>query len=339
MLNWKRSLAFVVAISASSAIHSAFAQDDRPADVAAETVHTATVSGKLVLPGTMPDWFNGGELDLSQAVVFIEGTYERPEFPYPDGWEEMSSKEKADWYTTFEHTDEYKAFEDVIREAYNNRPYYKLEVDRDGSFKAEGLRPDKYTVEAFIPHADANDSNIFNLSWATGFNIFTVESEGQVVSAGDINMVPGNVVMVGDLAPDWTATTYGGSEIKLSDFRGKYVLIDFWATWCGPCIGEMPNLEAVYQEFGGDRFEIVALSLDRTIDEPKAFHENRPSAFTHAYLGQFMRNENTSRKYGVNTTGIPAIFLVGPDGKVVARDLNGKALRDAVRLAVESESD
>jgi len=141
--------------------------------------------------------------------------------------------------------------------------------------------------------------------------------------------------MPGDTAPDWTATGYDGTEFKLSDYRGQYVLFDFWATWCGPCKAEFPNLKAVYEDFGGERFEMIGLSIDKTIDLPKEYHEKNPSTYTQGFVEpepyQQVRND-----YGIRS--IPSIWLIGPDGKIVGRDLRGKALREAVRTALVSQA-
>jgi thiol-disulfide isomerase/thioredoxin len=68
---------------------------------------------------------------------------------------------------------------------------------------------------------------------------------------------------VGDCAPDFTIKTLEGKELNLADFRGKYVLLDFWATWCAPCLAEMPNLQAIQDQYAKDpRFVIIGLSVD-----------------------------------------------------------------------------
>lgn len=113
-----------------------------------------------------------------------------------------------------------------------------------------------------------------------------------------------------------------GSAASLSDYvgRGKYVLADFWASWCGPCRGEMPNLAKVYEKYKGDRFEIVGVAVwDERADTEKALTE-LPITWPVIYDAQ----EIPVDLYGIR--GIPEIILFGPDGTIVARGLRGEAI-------------
>ena len=142
-----------------------------------------------------------------------------------------------------------------------------------------------------------------------------------------------NVVMPGDIAPTWIAKNYDDEVIQASDFRGKYLILDFWATWCGPCIAEIPNLEKIYREFGGDQLEIVGLSIDDKLELPSEFLDNRPTTYPQGYLGAWNDGEKTTQAFGIRS--VPSIWLIGPDGRVVARDLAGEKIEIAVRSALK----
>ena len=132
------------------------------------------------------------------------------------------------------------------------------------------------------------------------------------------------ILRPGDKAPDFAATTLDGKPFKLSDLRGKVVLLDFWATWCTPCIAELPNLERAYEKFGKDGdFVVIGISLDSSDSAVQQFCEQRKIRWPQIVLGPAEQNP-VAKRY--NVSGIPATFLIGRDGKVVATDVHGRSL-------------
>ena len=134
-------------------------------------------------------------------------------------------------------------------------------------------------------------------------------------------------VAVGAQAPDFTQQTLDGKQVSLTDYRGKYVLVDFWASWCGPCRQENPTVTKVYNEFKNKNFDILAVSLDEKKGNwLKAVQEDQ-LAWTQAVdLRGF--ESDIARRYHIQA--IPQNFLVDPTGRIVAANLRGDELRAAL---------
>jgi thiol-disulfide isomerase/thioredoxin len=128
---------------------------------------------------------------------------------------------------------------------------------------------------------------------------------------------------IGAIAPDFTMNDPAGKPIQLSSLRGKVVMIDFWASWCGPCRQENPNVVKLYQKYNSKGFEIIGVSLDKTKEDwIKAIKDDQLS-WLHVSDLQFWQN-SAARLYSVNQ--IPTSFLLDKEGKIIAKSLRGEQL-------------
>ena len=117
-------------------------------------------------------------------------------------------------------------------------------------------------------------------------------------------MVQEEKVKVGQEAPLFTTKTVEGKELKLADYRGKFVLLDFWATWCGPCLGETPNLKAVFEKYGKRQdFALIGLSLDGDPAKPAAYAKENKCGWVDGFLGDWGKDEVTKLYVG-NVIGV-----------------------------------
>jgi peroxiredoxin len=247
--------------------------------------------------------------------------FEAPKPPKGIDTIEKRTKFWQDWYNS-----------DAGRQYFEAQAHARFEFHADGSFIGEMCEPGKYCVDANIGRK--------------GKVVAVLDKVHVTIPAGtddrDVPFDIGKVMLkaavdlkAGDVAPDFSVKTIDGQPFKLSDFRGKYVLLDFWATWCGPCVEEMPNLKTTYDTFGKDaRFVMISLSLDPNRASPEKFVKDNGIGWTQVFLGEWSKDVVTPN-YGV--FGIPTIFLIGPDGKVLAADLQGPTIKEAVAAALASK--
>ncbi|MCZ6688977.1 MAG: TlpA disulfide reductase family protein [Planctomycetota bacterium] len=134
--------------------------------------------------------------------------------------------------------------------------------------------------------------------------------------------------VVGKPAPDINFKGVDGKMVNLSQLRGRVVLIDFWATWCGPCKVEMPNVIKTYEEFKGQGFEIVGISLDQSKESLEKYIAENKMIWPQYYDGKGWDNL-ISKYYGVS--GIPATFLIDQRGNIASTNPRGPALPAAVK--------
>ena len=135
-------------------------------------------------------------------------------------------------------------------------------------------------------------------------------------------------IMAGDEAPDIALPDPDGNVRRLSDLRGRLVLIDFWASWCRPCRMENPNVVRLYERYHNYGFEVFSVSLDNNRDAwLKAINDDHLSWPNHV---SDLRGWSSAggRLYGIQS--IPATVLVAPDGKILARNLRGPDLENAL---------
>ena len=136
---------------------------------------------------------------------------------------------------------------------------------------------------------------------------------------------------VGAKFPDFDEKDVEGKPLSIANYKGKVVLVDFWATWCGPCVGELPNVIKTYQKHHPQGFEIIGVSLDQDKQKLTSFLTQRKVTWQQYFDGKGWQNKLAS-KCGIQS--IPSTFLLDGTGKIIGTDLRGEELEDAVTKAL-----
>jgi peroxiredoxin len=138
-------------------------------------------------------------------------------------------------------------------------------------------------------------------------------------------------IKVGTKFPDFSEKDIEGKSFTVANYKGKVVLVDFWATWCGPCRVELPNVIETYEKFHAKGFEVMGISLDSDKDALLKYIKAKNMPWQQYFDGKGWENK-LSQQFGV--TGIPATFLLDGEGKVIAKDIRGDELGKQVAQAL-----
>ncbi len=138
-------------------------------------------------------------------------------------------------------------------------------------------------------------------------------------------------LVAGAKFPDFTEKDPEGKPLSLANYKGKVVLIDFWATWCGPCRAEIPNVVATYKKYHGQGFEIIGVSLDQDRQKLLNYTKDNGMTWSQYFDGQGWGNK-LAVKYGIEA--IPTTFLLNGNGVIIGTDLRGNDLSQAVAKAL-----
>ncbi|MCO5230843.1 MAG: AhpC/TSA family protein [Chitinophagales bacterium] len=200
---------------------------------------------------------------------------------------------------------------DSIKDAYYDKAYSFVEKIPSSIVSAKIIseilmsNPD---VDRLLPIVEKFDEHVKKTSF------------GQRIS-NTLNVIKNT--RVGSVAPVFTMNDIEGNQINFSEaYKGKYLLIDFWASWCGPCREENPRMVRIYNKFKGKKFEMLGVSIDNNKAQWKKAVEEDMLSWTQV----IDENNISSKDYGV--IAIPANVLVDPNGTIIAKNVFGKKLED-----------
>jgi peroxiredoxin len=187
-----------------------------------------------------------------------------------------------------------------------------------GSLTALMLINEYFDIEANLEFYD-EQLDLFRESLVNHWQMEALNKEYQSIKK----------LAVGSIAPDFTLPDPAGEPVSLSSFRGKYVFVDFWASWCQPCRLENPDLVRVYKKFHGDQFEVVGVSFDRKRESWLKAIEKDGLEWVHVSDLQYFDSEIIQL---YNIVNVPMTFLLDPEGKIIAKNIHADQLE---KLLVE----
>jgi peroxiredoxin len=140
-----------------------------------------------------------------------------------------------------------------------------------------------------------------------------------------------STLVAGAKFPDFEEKDTTGKALSVATYKGKVLLLDFWATWCGPCVAELPNVLKTYEKHHGAGFEIIGVSLDNSKDKLDNFTKEKKMTWPQFFDGKGWQNK-LAQQYGIRS--IPATFLLDGNGVIIAKNLRGPDLEEAVAKAL-----
>jgi thiol-disulfide isomerase/thioredoxin len=161
-------------------------------------------------------------------------------------------------------------------------------------------------------------------------NSATMKAVQQEYNARKSAIDAANFLAVGKLAPDFSQADINGNQLSLFSLRGKVVLLDFWASWCGPCRGENPNVVKLYEKYKDAGFTVMSVSLDQDKQKWLAAIEKDKLAWPNHVSDLKQWSNEAAKLYQV--TGIPFTVLLDAEGKVIGTKLRGQELENALKI-------
>jgi len=278
------------------------------------------VIGRMVAPegrNVKPDW-------LTRASDCMILTDESIWDSKPEG---LSLDESKKWYEEFRKTEQYRQMREASLVLI---PY----CEKDGTFSVDDVPPGEYhlnvTVRRYALGYSTDRDEVTSVD-----HRFTVPpgEDGSVFDLGTITAKLVAELLVGDDAPNFDSVTLSDEKVGLADFRGKYVLLDFWASYSGSWREELSTLKRVFERFGKDpRFVMVGISMDPDRPSVETFVKEQELGWTQCWSGA-EAGRKTGFTYGVHS--IPAIFLINPEGKIEAAKIRGDEILGTVEQVLK----
>jgi thiol-disulfide isomerase/thioredoxin len=263
-----------------------------------------TVTGSVRLAGEA-----AGQIDLHYSLNYLlrmtPGIEPPPElaavgFDWRDGWSQA-----------WTNSEEGMAYQQTLH-------HYFVKLASDGSFRISGVPAGKYQLAFKIYEPPTEGCLVYPVgTHVEQFAVNNTDVESGVLDLGEVEIAAVLGPKPGDPMPNLEFFTADGTQMRLSELRGRRVLLDFWATWCGPCVAALPKVRELYDEHAANS-ELVVLGMNMDVDQDEArqFIADRDLPWTQALLGDWT---DTPILGQLGISSVPAYFLIDEQGVLVER--------------------
>lgn len=201
---------------------------------------------------------------------------------------------------------------------------YQQAIDKFKSLKDKITNPDgKSAILTSLVRAYKRNPNTHKKALEYAQQLVNINESEWYVDFGLGAIYELESLGIGQAAPEFTATTYHGEEFNLTDHKGKYIILDFWATWCGPCMPEIPVIKSLRDTYPEEDLAIVSIALEEDSEKYDSFLTEK--GMTWPQILQEKRWEDEIPTL-YNVGGIPQKYIIGPEGNIVAKHLRGERL-------------
>ena len=288
------------------------------------------VKGRIVVPPELAGLKYRPDLARLNTPIVL------PKITLPENILQMTTAQRLQWYNQWELTSSGQRHANMRAAIKDDRGRDSM-LDADGSFQLVEVPPGKWFVEVHFYALSDTGMLDYNKQLAVAAYEFTAPpfdvSDLSTIDLGALTPRPLETTNAGQQAPDIVFPTLTGKDMRLSDFKGKVVLLDFWGTWCGVCIQQLPDLKAINAAYGTNpNFVIISLSAG---DERAALEKavrDKQMPWTHGILGPF-DDAWPAKLFAV--PGYPAYWLIGADGQVLANGWQCKGMQPYIERALK----
>ena len=208
-----------------------------------------------------------------------------------------------------------------------------MKPEVDGRFRISGVEPGDYDFAVNL--YGTTEGCLFHPIAGGVFHVIVKPGEKQL-DLGKVSVPSIALPRVGDMAADFELTTPEGVKSLLAALRGKYVLIDFWATWCGTCVAKLDEVERLHREFHPvNGLVVVGANLDSEPARARDFLKSKPLPWQHALLGDWSSTD-IPRRYAISN--VPAYVLLGPEGRILANEYSLEAIEAKLKTVADKPS-